>query len=241
MKRVKLTVEYDGSAYFGWQFQKGQRSVQEAIEEALFVLFKKQLRITAAGRTDSGVHARNQVVHLDIPDYDPARLKRSLNGLLDADIVIKKAEICSDDFHARFSAVKRCYSYTIALQPSALMRYYAWMVFYPLNLTLMQQGAEILKSYNDFQAFCKVRSDVKNYLCTIYESEWSMRDNLLVYRICANRFLHGMVRAIVGHLLDLGKGGISLRRFKKVIESGQRSGVKTSAPAKGLVLEEVIY
>lgn len=239
--RIRLIIEYDGSAYFGWQFQNGQRSVQEMIENALFVIFKKKIRVTASGRTDSGVHARNQVAHLDIPDYDLYRLKRSLNGLLDPDIAVKRIESCADNFHARFDAKKRCYSYTIALQPTALERNYTWMVFYPLNLALMQRGAAIIKEYHNFRTFCKIRSDVKNYLCDIYKSRWIARDDFLIYEISANRFLHGMVRAIVGHLIDLGKGDISLKKFREIIESGDRTQVKTSAPPQGLVLEKVTY
>ena len=239
--RIRLTVEYDGGAYFGWQFQKGQRSVQGEMEKALQVIFKKKIGLTASGRTDSGVHARNQVVHCDIPDFDLFRLKRSLNGLLDRDIAVKSVKSCEQNFHARFDAKKRCYSYTIALRPTALRRDYSWQVFYPLNLTLMQRGAGMIREFSDFRAFCKVRSDVNNYLCTIYESRWRIKDDFLIYEICANRFLHGMVRAITGHLIGLGKGAVDLREFREAMESGDRRRVKTSAPPQGLVLENVFY
>lgn len=239
--RIRLIVEYDGGAYFGWQFQKGQRSVQEEMEKALQVILKKNIRLTASGRTDSGVHARNQIVHCDIPDFDLSRLKRSLNGLLDRDIAVKSIDSCREDFHARFDAKKRCYSYTIALQPTALRRKYSWLVFSPLNLTLLQKGAALIKEFHDFRTFCKVRSDVKNYLCDIFESRWQVQEGFLIYEICANRFLHGMVRAITGHLVDLGKGAVELREFIEIIESGDRRRVKTSAPPQGLVLENVFY
>jgi len=239
--RIRLIVEYDGGAYCGWQYQKERLSVQEALEKALFVLFKQIIRITASGRTDRGVHARNQVVHLDIPEFDLQKLKRALNGLLPADIVVKQIEPSNQNFHARFDAVTRRYRYTLALRPTALNRRFCWTVFYPLNLTLMQQGAERLKRVRNFQAFCKVRSEVKNYLCEIYESRWLMQDDLLIYEITANRFLHGMVRAIVGTLVELGRGVISLEQFRVIIESRDRKQVKRNAPPQGLVLEEVIY
>ncbi len=239
--RVKLIVEYDGSAYFGWQFQNKQISVQETIEKALFIIFKKQIRITASGRTDRGVHARFQVVHMDIPDFNLCRLKRSLNGLLARDIVVKSITQCTNDFHARFDARLRTYRYTISTVPSALYRDFAWFVYYPLNIVLMQEGADIITHCHDFQSFCKTGSDVKNHLCEINNSRWLAQDQLLIYEVTANRFLHGMVRAIVGNLVDLGKGKLSLENFKKIIEARDRTLVKTSAPPQGLVLENVTY
>jgi len=239
--RVKFIVEYDGSAYFGWQFQNKQISVQEAVEKALFVIFKKQIRITASGRTDRGVHARGQTVHMDIPEIDLNRLKRSLNGLLAEDIVIKSISRCADDFHARFDAKLRTYRYTISTEPSALNRRFAWFVYYPLNIALMQKGADIIAQYDDFQSFCKTGSNVKNYICMINSSRWLMQDRLLIYEISASRFLHGMVRAITGCLVDLGRGVLSLKDLKEIIEARDRTLIKKSAPPQGLVLEEVTY
>jgi len=239
--RVKFIIEYDGSAYFGWQFQNNQISVQEAVEKALFVIFKKLIRITASGRTDRGVHARGQTVHMDIPDIDLNRLKRSLNGLLAKDIVIKSISRCCEDFHARFDAKLRTYRYTISTEPSALNRRFAWFVYCPLNIVLLQKGAEIITQYNDFQSFCKTGSNVKNYLCRIESSRWMMQDRLLIYEISANRFLHGMVRAVTGSLIDLGRGIISLKNLKEIIEARDRTLIKSSAPPQGLVLEEVKY
>jgi len=239
--RVKLKVEYEGTRYSGWQLQKGQRSVQQVIEETLQILFKKQIRITAAGRTDAGVHARNQVVHFDSPEYDLRKLQRSLNGMLEKDIVVKECIRVRDDFHARFDATARYYSYRIAMQPTALWRNYAWPVFFPLNLTLLQRGAELIPRYEDFQAFCKVKSEVKHYLCQVYNSYWSAEEYFLIYHIVANRFLHGMVRALVGTLISLGRGKISIHDMKKMIEGKDRTRVPLTAPARGLILEQVYY
>ena len=242
MPRVKIVVEYDGTAYYGWQLQKGQRTVQGTIEEALKILFKKTIRVTGAGRTDSGVHARGQVAHFDIPDYSPLKLQRSLNGILPRDIVIKDLNFAAADFHARFDAVERVYRYYLSLSPVALLRRFTWEIRHPLNLTLLQMGAEIIKGTEDFQAFCKVKSEVKHYRCRIFRSFWQMgEDGRLVYEIAANRFLHGMVRAIVGALIALGSGKISLSDFHTIIAERDRRLIPLTAPARGLVLEDVRY
>ena len=241
MQRIKLVVEYDGAKYFGWQFQKGQASIQDEIEKALFTIFKKKIKITGSGRTDTGVHARNQIVHLDIPDYDLYKLRRSLNGLLQKDIVVKDIQNSAPGFHARFDAAARRYRYYISQESTAINRNYVWQVNFPLNITLMQMGCERIRLNRDFQAFCKKGSDVKHYRCDIFESKWFFFENLLVYEIKANRFLHGMVRAIVGTLIDLGRGKISLNELDKIIESKDRTLIKLTAPPQGLVLEEVIY
>lgn len=241
MQRIKLLIEYDGSNFAGWQFQKGQLSVQEAIEKALFIVFRQPIRVTGAGRTDAGVHARNQVAHADAPEYDLLKLKRSLNGLLKPDIAIKNVQHCDDWFHARFDAISRRYRYYIALNPTALLRRQSWMVFYPLNLTLMQAGAERFNHVQNFQSFCKSESSEKHFRCTIHSSRWFFENELLVYEIQANRFVHGMVRAIVGTLVELGRGKITLGDLDRIIEGHDRVLVPYSAPAQGLVLEEVIY
>ena len=241
MQRIKLIIEYDGTNYLGWQSQKNKQSVQDAIEYALGILFKRPIRLTAAGRTDTGVHARNQVAHLDIPPYDLYRLKNSLNGLLNKDIVIKDIQNCAKEFHARFDALSRRYRYYISQAPVAINRNFVWPLYFPLNVSLMQTGAHLIEKTRDFKAFCKPKSDVQNYLCRIHTSKWFYRDNFLVFEIAANRFLHGMVRAIVGSLVSLGRGKISLQDFKDIISSGDRTKIPYTAPAQGLILEEVIY
>ena len=241
MPRVKAVIEYEGTRYFGWQLQKGQPTIQGEIEKALQVIFKKLIRVTGAGRTDTGVHARGQVAHFDIPDYALDKLQRSLNGILARDIVIKEIAVVPDDFHARFDAIERRYRYFIALKPTAIDRNFSWRVIRPLNKTLLQSGAELIKSTEDFQAFCKVNSEVRHYRCTILESKWFFQDERLVYEIAANRFLHGMVRAIVGSLVALGSGKITLAELESIIKSKDRTLVPLTAPAQGLVLEKVKY
>lgn len=241
MHRIKLTIEYDGTKYYGWQLQKNQSTIQEEIERALFILFKKEIRITGAGRTDTGVHARNQIAHLDIPDFELNRLKHSLNGILGKDIRIKNVQKCASDFHARFNAVARHYCYQISLHPTAINRDFSWQFFFPINIALMQKGADLIAGIENFQAFCKIKSEVKNYNCKIYKSNWSLKNDLLVYEIIANRFLHGMVRAIVGVLVDLGRGKISLQYLMEIIDKKDRTLIPNTAPAHGLFLENVTY
>ena len=241
MLRVKAVIEYDGSDYFGWQLQKGQRTIQGELEQALKVLFKKRIPVTGSGRTDTGVHARGQVAHFDIPEFDLQKLKRSLNGLLRKDIVVKSLSECAPDFHARFDAKQRWYHYYISQELTALNRNFAWTILTPLNLTLMQVGAEMIKPVKDFRSFCKVKSEVKHHRCTIIESRWFKWGDLLVYEIAADRFLHGMVRAVVGSLVAIGSGKITLKEFEKIIQAGDRRLVPQTAPAKGLVLEKVKY
>ena len=241
MHRIKLTVEYDGTNYFGWQFQKKQITIQEEIERALSIIFKMEIRVTGAGRTDTGVHARNQVAHLDIPEYDLDKLKHSLNGILKPDIRIKQIEKCANNFHARFDAKIRHYYYQFTQYPTAINRAFAWQIFFPVNIALMQEGAKIIAGIKDFKSFCKTKSEVKNHFCDILISRWFFMNDLLIYEIAANRFLHGMVRAIVGALIDLGRGQIDLVNLEKIIASRDRRQVLNAAPAHGLFLEKIVY
>jgi len=241
MQRIKLVLEYDGSGYSGWQIQRGQSSIQQELEQAFNTLIKQKVRVNGAGRTDAGVHARNQVAHCDIPDSDLFRLKQSLNGLLNDDIIVKEVQPVTADFHARFDAGSRRYRYTIATEKTALGRFYSWPNRHQLNFTLMQVAAELIRDVEDFKSFCKVKSEVKHYCCQIFHSRWLKQEDLLIYEIEANRFLHGMVRAIVGSLVEIGRGKQTLTEFKQLIQSGDRTRVAATAPARGLVLEEITY
>jgi len=241
MPRVKLIIEYDGYGFNGWQSQKNQPTIQDSIESALVTVFREQIRITGSGRTDSGVHARNQVAHADIPEMDLLRLKRSLNGLIPEAIVIKDIRECSSDFHARYDAVSRRYRYYISRVPTAINRTYMWQTFFPLNYVLMQLGATRLTSVTDFKSFCKTGSSVKHYQCNIRKCTWNFTRDVAIFEIIANRFLHGMVRAIVGTLIEMGRGQLRLDEFEKIIKARDRRTVRYSVPPQGLVLEEVVY
>jgi tRNA pseudouridine38-40 synthase len=236
--RYRLLIEYDGHKYAGWQIQKGQRTVQGEIECVLNTLCKSHVRITGGGRTDSGVHARGQTAHFDLVDlYECKRLQRSLNGLLDADIRIRKVEQVSSDFHARYSAIEREYRYYISRKPVALQREYCWYVKYYLDMTRMKQAAEILKKMKDFKSFSRTGSEVNHYLCEIKQADFREENDMLVFVISADRFLYGMVRSLVGALVDIGRGRLLLEN----VFPAPNNVVWQSAPARGLVLERIGY
>jgi tRNA pseudouridine38-40 synthase len=250
MPRIKLTIEYEGTRYKGWQQQKNGTTIQGELERAFEIIFKEQIKIIASGRTDSGVHAHNQIAHCDIPVFDEnlpgvklelQKIKRSVNGIIQKDIVVKNIELCQPDFHARFDAKSRIYKYYITQTAIAVNRQFSWLINVPLNFTLMQKAARDLIHITDFESFCKVGSNNKTFTCTIHESKFFYSSNLWVYEIEANRFLYGMVRAIVGTLVLLGQGKITYKQYQELINSKSKNVVNYLAPATGLFLEEIKY
>jgi len=250
MPRIKLKIEYDGTHFCGWQLQKNGVTIQGELERAFEIIFKKRIPIIGSGRTDSGVHARNQIAHCDIPgftdestniEFEFNRLKKSINGIIQNDIVIKEIEECSPDFHARFDARLRIYKYYFTQAPTAINRHFSWLITYPLNFTLMQKAAADLLEITDFESFCKVGSGNKTCDCIVSESKFYFDSDLWIYEISANRFLYGMVRTIVGTLVMLGQGKISYRHYIDLINSKSKHAVNFKAPAAGLFLEEIKY
>ena len=240
--RFRLLIEYDGTAYAGWQLQNGQRTVQGEIEKALRTIFGKPIRVTGAGRTDSGVHAREQVAHFDVSSLsDAVKLTRSLNGILATDIRVLNVESVSKDFHARFSARMREYRYYLSQTPQALNRNYYWHVHFQPDLERMNAAASLITGCHDFKSFCRVISDVENHLCRIEEAVWYREGRLIIFRIRADRFLHGMVRTLVGTLTDIGRGKLEIDDITGILKARDRTMAGQSAPAKGLVLEKVYY
>ncbi|MBI4546752.1 MAG: tRNA pseudouridine(38-40) synthase TruA [Ignavibacteriae bacterium] len=242
MRNIKLTLEYDGTNYIGWQRQDNGRSIQGEIETVLQQLLQESVIVIGAGRTDAGVHARGQVANFRTETVlSLEELKRGLNALLPDDIVVRQVDDVPMDFHARFSAKERMYSYLIAMVPSALMRNYSWYVKYRLDIDLMKRAASAIVGTHDFESFCRANADVDHHRCTVLTSCWQEDGKLLVYRINADRFLHGMVRALVGTMVDVGRGYTSFEEFSKLFEKKNRSEAGMAAPAKGLVLEKVVY
>ena len=250
MPRIKSTIEYEGSRYSGWQLQKNGKTIQGEIERALQIIYKDRIAVTGSGRTDAGVHARNQVAHFDIPEIDILpdttndylhKLKKSINGIINNDIVLKKLELCQSDFHARYDAKSRIYRYYISKMPTSVNRSFSWYISYPLNFTLMQIAAQDILKIEDFNSFCKTGSSNKTTLCNVKKSRWYFHANLWIYEIEANRFLYGMVRAIVGVMVALGQGKIGYTEFMNVVQPGCNAGVTFSAPAHGLFLEKIKY
>jgi tRNA pseudouridine38-40 synthase len=242
MMRFRLLIEYKGSAYFGWQIQNGQVTIQGEIEKALKTIYSQDIGITGAGRTDTGVHARGQVAHFDLEKQaDPGRLLRSLNGILKPDIRIKEISLVTSDFHARYSALSREYHYYIAPQPTALYEEFAWHLTYDLDLNRMNKAATFINGRKDFKSFCRAKSDVKHHYCDIIEAQWLKKEEFIVFVIRADRFLHGMVRAIVGTFVDIGRSKLDISGFKGILAGKNRSLASQAAPAKGLILEKIYY
>ena len=244
MSRYFVTLSYDGTRYHGWQIQPNGVSVQERLQEALSTLLREPIAVTGAGRTDAGVHARMMVAHFDWKGdaIDGQQLAYKLNRLLPYDIAISKVEMVSEDMHARFSATSRMYHYYIHTTKDPFQRAYSCEIHYPLDFAKMNDAARILMTYEDFGAFCKSGADVKTTLCQVTKAEWVQTSPTTWYfEIRANRFLRNMVRAVVGTLIEVGRGRLSLDDFKKVIEGKQRSDAGESMPGNALFLEDIVY
>lgn len=242
MRNIRLVLEYDGTAYVGWQRQPEGRSVQGEIEQVLRTILGERVGVIGAGRTDSGVHARGQVANFRTGSLLTAReIMGGLNGLLPEDIVVHRSEDVPPDFHARYSAKGRTYSYLIRRAPAALLRHFCWQLGYPLDAAIMNAAADCIAGLHEFRSFCKSGDEVDDARCTVRAASWSEDGDFLAFRISADRFIHGMVRALVGTMVDVGRGHTSLDRFRQILDSGHRSESGQSAPARGLVLEEVEY
>jgi tRNA pseudouridine38-40 synthase len=244
MSRYFVTLSYDGTRYHGWQIQPNGVSVQERLQEALSTLLREPIAVTGAGRTDAGVHARKMVAHFDWKGdaIDGQQLAYKLNRLLPYDIAVSKVEMVSEDMHARFSATSRMYRYYIHTTKDPFQRAYSCEIHYPLDFAKMNDAARILMTYEDFGAFCKSGADVKTTLCQVTKAEWVQTSPTTWYfEIRANRFLRNMVRAVVGTLIEVGRGRLSLDDFKKVIEGKQRSDAGESMPGNALFLEDIVY
>ncbi len=242
MRNIKLIIEYEGAAYHGWQYQKNLPSVQGSLENAILKLTGENTRVTAAGRTDTGVHARGQVANFKIQKkMTRNQLKSGLNAHLPQDIVIKSVDVVNADFNARFQAKQRVYQYFISTEHTALMRNYCWQIFYPLDEKKLNELSTKLIGNHDFGGFCRKVVQSEHKRCIVYESQWQQNNTIWVYRISANRFLHGMVRTIVGTLIDVVRGRFTVQQFDQIFNSCDRTLAGQAAPARGLVLEEVRY
>ena len=244
MSRYFVTFSYDGTRYHGWQIQPNGVSVQEKLQEALSTLLREPIVVTGAGRTDAGVHARMMVAHFDWEGavIDGQQLAYKLNRLLPYDIAVSKVEPVSEEMHARFSAKSRMYRYYIHTVKDPFQRTYSCEIHYPLDFAKMNEAAKILTTYEDFGAFCQSGADVKTTFCDVTKAEWVQTSPTSWYfEIRANRFLRNMVRAVVGTLIEVGRGRLSIDDFKKVIEGKQRSDAGESMPGNALFLEDIVY
>ncbi len=244
MKRIALGIEYDGSRFLGWQTQSGGGAVQDALEPALSTIAGSEILVTCAGRTDRGVHARGQVVHFDtVAERPPSAWVRGVNALLPESVAVLWSAEVPEDFHARYSARSRTYRYVLVNRPvrPALEARHAGWFHAPLDVAAMRSGARHFIGEHDFSAFrsseCQARSPVR----TVHRLDIDSGDGRIVFTICANAFLHHMVRNIVGTLVYIGKGRHPPQWASEVLESRDRSRAAPTFAPEGLCLEHVEY
>ncbi len=241
--RWRVDLAYSGTAYHGWQRQPNAVSVQATLEKALATLIGQPVELVGAGRTDTGVHARAYTAHCDVPDreYDWPAVVHALNALLPPDVAVYDVRMASPEFHARFDAVARTYEYHIARRKDPFLQGRAYCYTAPLDFDAMQQAAAELLRFDDFASFCKAGSDELHTRCQLFYSAWRREEPLWVYTVRANRFLRNMVRALVGSMLEVGRGRWTLRQFLDAVEARDRCAAGPSARPEGLYLVEVDY
>jgi tRNA pseudouridine38-40 synthase len=241
--RYFFEISYCGTSFYGWQRQKGQISVQEAIEVELQKLFQSELiEIVGCGRTDTGVHAKQYFFHLDLnQEIDTNHIQFKLNRMLPASISIQHVFIVNEDLHARFSATNRTYRYFIHQVKNPFLAGVSTYFPQKLNVSKMESACNYLMGKQDFTSFAKLHTDVKTHICTINKAEWFNENDQLVFEISADRFLRNMVRSVVGTLLDVGTGKLEAEDLKKIIESKNRGAASKSVSADGLFLWKIEY
>ena len=240
-RNIKLTIEYEGTNFLGWQIQKKGRTIQGEIQKTLEKLLKEKINLIGAGRTDAGVHALGQVANFKTDNrLGVEQILGALNNLLPKDIVIKKAQEMALDFNARFKAKSRVYRYRIFLGKSAILRKLVWEVFQPLDIKKMKRALRLIKGEHRFSNFGRKGEDLHDFKCQILKAKGEENGSEVTFEIEANRFLRGMVRSIVGTLVEIGRGNLGINEFAKMLNNQSRKAVK-KAPASGLYLVKVKY
>jgi len=244
MQKYRLLIEYDGTDFCGWQRQKsGRQTVQETIEKALKQILQSEISVTGAGRTDAGVHAYGQVAHFktSLP-FKSNNLLYSLNSILPRSVTIKRINKADEEFHARYSAVRREYIYKFSFERRSIERQYYHKLNYKLDFKLIDEFIKILRGYNSFKSLCRNKSDKHGFKCDVLTLEYKLRKsrNELVFKITANRFLHSMVRAVLGCLIDVGRSKLGFEETKQQFLKGEK--IKTTyLPANALFLNKIYY
>ncbi|MGQ7947057.1 tRNA pseudouridine(38-40) synthase TruA [Flavobacterium sp. WC2509] len=240
--RYFIKLAYNGTPYHGWQIQPNAASVQETMNKAFSVILNTEISLMGAGRTDTGVHAKEMYAHFDFENpIDTKNIIHKLNSFLPKDIVIYDVFQVADDAHTRFDATKRTYEYHINTFKDAFLQEQSWYFHQKLDLELMNEAASLLLKHTDFQCFSKVNTDVNTFDCSIFEASWEQKNEKLIFTISANRFLRNMVRSIVGTLINIGLHKITLDDFEMIIKSKRRDKAGFSVPAHGLYLTKIEY
>ena len=239
---LKLVLEYDGTDFHGWQIQPNCRSVQGVVEEKLGQMLGEPIRLIGAGRTDAGVHAVGQVAnfHTEV-SIAPRDIQRGLNRFVPKDVVVRAAESVSDRFHARFDAWSRIYTYRITTRRRAVGGKYAWFVPYRMNAARMGRAAEAFVGRRCFASFCNDASERPGYTCDVKSCSLAVHGEDLIFEVNSNRFLRGMVRTMVGTLVDVGRGKLDETEVMDILEARDRRSSGLTAPAQGLCLIKVCY
>jgi tRNA pseudouridine38-40 synthase len=242
LNNYKLIIQYDGTGYCGWQIQKNQMTVQQKITESIEIILKKKVNLIGSGRTDTGVHALGQVANFRTEqELDLYKFPYSLNSILPADISVLQLEKTTENFHARFDARKRIYIYLVSGYKSPFYDNYSYFYHSKIDCRRLNELTGPLLGTHDFSSFSKKNSDTKNKICEIYEAYWRQAGRLTLFYIAADRFLHGMVRAVTGTLLHSLKNSLDTSYIVQVLESRERDNAAEAVPAKGLFLFKVKY
>ncbi|WP_025763481.1 tRNA pseudouridine(38-40) synthase TruA [Dyadobacter tibetensis] len=241
--RYFIEFGYKGSAYHGWQKQNNALGVQEVLEGALSKILRTSIEVTGSSRTDTGVHATQQFAHFDLPEGTqlvPSLLYR-INSLLPEDIAVRHLHLVAPELNSRFVATYRRYEYRITRVKNPFQVQLSHELTAELDIGLMNEAAALLLGTHDFESFSKVHTNVNNFRCSISRAEWVMAGDILIFHIQANRFLRGMVRAVVGTLLEIGRGKRPVSELRDIVEARNRKYAGPQAPAQGLFLVEVGY
>ena len=244
MKRIKLTVAYDGTDYCGWQIQPNGITVEEVLNKALSRLTGEDIAVTGASRTDAGVHARGNVAVFDTAStIPPERFSYAVNTLLPEDVVVVKSEEVAADWHPRYQESVKTYAYHILNRemPDPVRRKYVWHVNCPLDLEKMRTAAEYLTGEHDFKSFCSIHTGAKTTVRTIYSMDVERSGEVITIRVSGNGFLYNMVRIITGTLVEAGRGFRQPESVKELLDAGERGKAGPTAPAQGLLLESIEY
>ncbi|TLU99402.1 tRNA pseudouridine(38-40) synthase TruA [Dyadobacter luticola] len=240
--RYFLEFSYRGTAYNGWQKQNNALGVQQVLEEALAKVLRMNIELTGSSRTDTGVHAEQQFAHFDFDNIEnPEVVLYKLNGIVPRDIAVHQIFPVPDDVNSRFAATYRKYEYRITRRKNPFLIDLSYLLKGEINIPRMNEAAALLLKHIDFESFSKIHTNVNNFHCTITEARWEDRGEKIIFHIQANRFLRGMVRALVGTMLEVGRGKISVQDFEEIILAGDRKKAGAQAPAEGLFLVEVGY